>query len=179
MWVMPLYIQVLLLITLVLHWEEYRAQSGFSLLSSEKVVTFTPNSYIYVTSSKISDNILTNAETIGQTIQSFISVITKQLGGVSKQATESGGSGSSALLKIIPVVLSTLTSAHGQLQTSLRDLLTTNILGGGGIASLLSATITLDNSQVENNIAGKNVSSVNSPFTTLGVECLTMMAELT
>ena len=79
-------------------------------------------------------------------------------------------------------MLSKITSVSEELQASFKELLTKNLLGGGGIASLLSAKITLINSDVEDNLAGKNVfqdcrlvatgqpttGPENAPFVSLG-----------
>jgi predicted outer membrane repeat protein len=128
------------------------------------VVTFTPNSYVYMNATKIVNNKLTNAETIGQTIKAFISVITKNLDNTSQQAKESNGSGSQSLLQILPGILENLTLNFQEIQEKIE---LSSHIAGAGIASLLSAKITIINSDIEGNTFEK-VSDENFPFISLG-----------
>lgn len=128
------------------------------------VVTFTPGSYVYMNATKIANNKLTNAETIGQTIKAFISVITKNLDNTSQQAKESNGKGSQSLLQILPGILEKLTLNFQEIQEKIKFL---HDIAGCGVASLLSAKITLINSNIENNTFEK-VSNENVPFSCLG-----------
>lgn len=147
---------------LAVHASILSENTGSSLGGS--VVNFTPNGSIYINASKVSNNILTNSETIAQTIKAFISVITQNIDNTTKQAQESGGAGSQALLKILPQVLEKLTANSKELE-NIKDF--ENHIAGGGIASLLSCKITLINSDVEDN-SSQNVSEANSPFIFLG-----------
>lgn len=128
------------------------------------IVNFSPGSNIYINAAKIANNILTNDETISQTIKAFVSVITQNIDKTTKQAHESGGPGSQSLLKTLPQVLEKLTSNSANFD-KIKDF--EHHIAGGGIASLLSANINLINSNVENN-SSKNTSKENSSFKFLG-----------
>jgi predicted outer membrane repeat protein len=131
------------------------------------LVIFTPNSSTYINSTKIANNILTNSETILQTIEAFISVITQNFDATNQQAQESGGSGSISLITILPDILSKIISNFTNIKEKSKNLLTSPHIAGGGIASLLSTKITLINSDIEGNTF-QNTSEANSPFISLG-----------
>ena len=142
--------------------------TGASLAAA--IVTFSPSpAFISISgNSVISHNTLTNAQTIAQTILAFIGVVTGNLSGTTKQANKSGGSGGASLIKLIPGILSQLTSVSDLLKAlPIEKIGPANVIGGT-VASLLSGEINIENSRIENNYVGKNVSAQNSPFSGFG-----------
>ena len=130
------------------------------------IVNFSPKGTITVYKSSIEENILTNAESIQQTIESFLDVILGNLSDISLQAKKSGGTGSQKFLDLIPSVIAQLEPISASLKGL--DFGLTAATGGGGIASFLTATIIIDHSSIENNFAGLKVSDTNSPFISMG-----------
>lgn len=119
--------------------------------------------------SQITNNIVTNAETIRQTIEIFLSVVTGNLSDMTAQATQSGGQGAQQLIAQIPNILSQLANTSNLLKAlPLNELISKNTIAGGGIASLLTSAVIVDNSVIKNNFAGKNISSTNFPFDAIG-----------
>ena len=133
------------------------------------IVTFTPSpAFLSITNSEVSNNILTNAQTIDQTIGAFIGVITQQLTSMVSQATLNGGSGGAFFAAgTAPDIIAQITSNISTIET-IYQLTHTNIIGGGAIASLTTSPITIVNSKINNNFAGKNVSKQNYPFISNG-----------
>jgi hypothetical protein len=131
-------------------------------------VNFTPYpGLISISESVISNNKLTNAETMRQTIEAFLSVITGNLTSMSNQATQSGGSGGQTLKQNILTIISQLTTAQNTLNSLSLNILGNNTIAGGGIATLLSTNLIVLNSQIENN-SMKQVSDQNYPFNGYG-----------
>jgi hypothetical protein len=129
------------------------------------IVCFTPSpNYVVVTKSNINGNILTNAQTIKQTIEAFLEVISGYLLSTSILATESGGPGSKAYIQLIPIILAKTKEINDQLKALPSSMITNgNTIAGGAIACLLSASIIVDDSLVGCNFVGKNVNQTNEP----------------
>ena len=133
------------------------------------IVNFTPNpELISITNSEISHNNLTNAETIRQTLGSFLEVVIGNLSNTEKQAQVSGGSGAQNFIQNIPSIIQRLTTVHEQLKALPIEITFGNTVGGGGIACLLSTEVTIFNSSINNNLCGITVSERNLPFRALG-----------
>lgn len=132
------------------------------------IVSFTPNpGFITISNhSQINHNNLTNDQTIQQTIDSFLDVINQYLTGVSQQATQSGPGGEAFNLAL-PDILQKQTQVSDQLKALPLDAMK-NAIGGGGIACLLSTTLTVDASQINANYVGEETSTANVPFSSFG-----------
>lgn len=135
------------------------------------IVCFTPApAHISITNnSHVSKNILTNAQTIRQTIDAFIRVVTKHLADQTAQAKLSGGAGSKTFTDNVPIILSQLSI----IDKKLKNLPINNIgvgenIAGGAIASLLNGQINVDHSFVDENFSGKTVDKKNTPFNAFG-----------
>lgn len=135
------------------------------------IVCFTPNPGTIAISkgSHVSDNILTNAQTIAQTFESFLFVLIKYLTAQDKQARLNGGGGATKFIEALPDIILQLT----KLAVSLNDLPINEIgpansIGGGGIACLSTTEIIVNNSHIENNLSGQCVDETNYPFTAVG-----------
>lgn len=131
------------------------------------IVNFSPSpGVISISSTKICENILTNAQTISQTIEAFLRIVAENLASIESQAL-AGPSivGGTILVALIPSVLNKITSISDKL-----NLLPTfnNLIAGGAIASLLITPINIQNSIIYHNFAGKNVSNTNFPFSSAG-----------
>ena len=138
------------------------------------IVSFSPNGGAISVSgnSRVCNNTLTNAQTIAQTFAAFFTVISENLTGQSKQASLNGGSGGKQLATVIPALLTQLTEVSNMLTALPIDQLIgqakpANAIAGGGIASVLSSEIVIENSRVEHNFSGQDVLVDNSPFTAL------------
>lgn len=134
------------------------------------IVNFTPSpGFISISgNSEVSNNYLTNAETIAQTIEIFLEVITNNLSSIGKQSSQNGSSGA-IILQLIPDIIQQLLPISDALKAIITNKIGIgNLIGGGGIACLLSTNIKIDNSCIMNNYAGKNVSSDNFPFSSYG-----------
>jgi hypothetical protein len=135
------------------------------------IASFTPNpGQISVSRcSQVSNNILTNAQTIQQTIESFLDVITRHLILESSQAEAGGGPGGQEFVKMLPSIISQLTTISEQLKALPIDLIGQgNLIAGGGIATLLTSEILIDESQIENNLSGQKVTDSNFPLSGFG-----------
>lgn len=142
------------------------------------IVSFSPNGGAISVSgnSRVCNNTLTNAQTIAQTFAAFFTVISENLTAQNKQAALSeasgGGSGGKQLAAAIPALLTQLTNVQNALNALPIDQLIGptkpgNVIAGGGIASVLSSEILIENSRVEHNFSGQDVLVDNSPFTAL------------
>ena len=126
------------------------------------IASFTPDpNYLHISNSHITNNTLTNAEIIKQTIAAFLSVVTSKLSSNTKQAEKSGGNGSTNFINNVPIIIQKLTEVFDKLKEL--DIIENNI-AGGAIACLLSTAITIDNSIIKKNFSGQNVSTTNYPF---------------
>lgn len=133
------------------------------------IVSFIPSpGFISLTHSKVIDNVLTNAETIRQTIAAFIDVITENLSDIGSQASESGGAGGQAFIAKIPDIIAQVAVIKAKLDQL--NIYTGNVIGGGGIACLLPTFVTIDDSIISRNFAGKMVTdeASNYPFNAFG-----------
>ena len=126
------------------------------------LVNFAPApGYIQIFNSEIKNNVLTNAETINQTIESFLEVLIDYLGSVEKQSSGSGGQKFSNSIPEIIAKLKVVAELLEKLGIGPR-------IGGGGIATLLSTKVTVQQSKILENFAGAVVSDDNTPFEALG-----------
>jgi len=135
------------------------------------IVSFTPNpGQISVSKkSQVCGNIVTNAQTIAQTIESFFDVIVHHLASESAQALVNQGQGGQKFVSMVPDILNQLKAVSDQLKSlPLDEIGPGNLIAGGGIASLSTSEILIDESQVENNFSGQNVDESNFPFSSFG-----------
>lgn len=94
---------------------------------------------------------------------------TENLNATTQQAQQSGGSGGSKLIQLIPEILNKFSILNNDLVNSAIEQITTNnLIAGGGIASFLTAPIIIEDSKVTNNFAGKFESASNAPFQAIG-----------
>jgi predicted outer membrane repeat protein len=122
---------------------------------------------VSVSKSITNNNILTNAQTIRQTIEAFFEVISGYLLSTSIQATESGGEGSKAYIQQIPIILAKTKEINDQLKALPSSITNNNTIAGGAIACLLSISVTIDDSFIKCNFVGKYVDQTNAPFDAL------------
>jgi len=133
------------------------------------IVNFSPApGFISINNSKVSNNTLTNAQTIATTIKVFFDIIIHSLASLISQASLNpvGTGGGQIIIDLIPEITGKILNIKNNLDNV--NLPVHNLIGGGGIASLLKTPITVSNSQIDNNFSGKNVSSVNTPFDSYG-----------
>ena len=104
---------------------------------------------ILINESEISENIVTNEQTIGQTIEAFLSVI---LGSVAQMTNVANNSplGGSALLTALENIKAKAENVH--FETTLPDA-----LGGGAVAALLTCPIVINRSKFIGNVNGKHM----------------------
>ena len=114
-----------------------------------------------IKNTKITNNTLTNAQVIRQTIGAFLNIIISNLDNMSSQASVNGGSGGNTFIGNISGIIDKLSSINNAL-TNLSIANDNRI--GGTIATLLPSALIIDNCCIENNFIGKNVSMSNSPF---------------
>jgi hypothetical protein len=123
------------------------------------IVSFTPApGKISVMKSSVDKNILTNAQTITQTIKSFLEVIIQSLQNI---ADQSSGPGGEHFKQQIPSILEKMRTVHDQLQLLPIEK---NTIAGGGIAALLSTDVSVVGTRIDGNCAGQLVSEENVPF---------------
>ena len=131
------------------------------------IVNFFPSpGSITINNSEISNNILTNGQTIKQTIEQFLAVVKDNMTSTSQQATKSGGLGGNKFIKNIPDILSKFTGVHNILKDL--SIALDNSIGGGAIATLLPTYVVVNDCEIKNNFAGKKVSDTNFPFDSFG-----------
>lgn len=122
--------------------------------------------------SVISDNILNNAQSIGQTIDAFLRVIFSQLDSVAAQATLSGGSGGQKFLSTLPDIKAQgliIQEELNKIPQKINGIDRNHLIGGGAIAGLISCPILISgDSLIKSNFAGKIVSKRNLPLNALG-----------
>lgn len=142
------------------------------------IVNFAPSpGSIVITNSEISYNVLTNAQTIKQTVEAFFKVVAQNMSNMSMQASKSGGSGGSKFIQNVPNILSRLSNVHNYLK--ILPVIHHNSIGGGGVATLLSTFLTINNSQIKNNFVGRIVTPKNYPVNSNGGAVFTFNADLT
>jgi len=130
------------------------------------IVSFSPSGAISISDTKICGNFLTNAQTISQTIEAFLRIVTQSLASIASQALAGPSTtGGAILVALIPSIINQITAISDKL-----NILPTfnNLIAGGAIASLLITPINIQNSTVCHNFAGENVSKTNSPFSSAG-----------
>lgn len=133
------------------------------------IVNFSPSPrYISIVESKIDGNILTNAQTIQQSIQVFLSLITGVLSTITQQALVVGGAGGNNFITNVPIILGQLTTISNALNLLPIDELGHNSIGGGALGGLLSSAIIVEKSEIKNNFVGQEESSLNTPYHSLG-----------
>lgn len=133
------------------------------------IVNFSPSPrYISIVESKINGNILTNAQTIQQSIKVFLSLITEVLSTITQQALVVDGPGGQNFITNVPIVLAQLTDVSNALNLLPIDQLGHNTIGGGALGGLLSSSIIVEKSEIENNFVGQEESSLNTPYHSLG-----------
>ena len=122
------------------------------------IVSFTPEpGSIRISKSDVSNNVLTNAETISGTIRSFIEVVTGYLGGLEKHFPK--------LQEALQEVKSKLEPVHQALQ---KISVKGEKIGGGAVAALLSTNVHIVKSRLSGNFAGEIVDEKNFPVSALG-----------
>lgn len=131
------------------------------------IVSFTP-APLSIINSTIANNTLTNAQTIRQTIDAFIGVITGSLTSTSKQAAESGGIGGKTFIEQVPIILVKINDINNQLKALPASIISGNTIAGGAIACLLPTSITIEKSLIKCNFVGKIVDQTNVPFNAYG-----------
>lgn len=135
------------------------------------IVCFSPSpaTITIANGSQVSNNSLGNAQTIKQTIEAFLNVVTNNLNNVSQQALTSGGIGGAEFNKNLPNIIVQLTQISDLLKNiDLIQIGSDNTIAGGAITSLLSATISIFDSHVKGNLSGLTMSNQNQPFTAVG-----------
>jgi len=118
------------------------------------IVDFTPApGKIKVIRSQISDNILTDAQTIPQTIRAFLNVIRGYLERIAKQGIT--GPGGAKLAELIPGILEKIKLVADQLKDLPEITISPGVggVGGGGIATLLSTRVSINQSAVTGNFS--------------------------
>jgi hypothetical protein len=113
---------------------------NFSLLASS----------INVAQSELNDNLLTDDQTIGETIGAFFTTVVSSLDNAKIQADENKGPGAKVINERFPSLIVQFQEAVGELKE-----LTPfeGFIGGGGVAGLLNCPIIIDRSNVLNNRA--------------------------
>ena len=128
------------------------------------IVNFSPNPFtILISESRVSSNTLTNAQTIAQTLGQLLSIVVKSLNTQDSISTSNGGAGGMQFHRELPTFIARLTENYRLLTTP-----TDQSIGGGAIGCLSLASIIINDSQIDKNFAGKDVSVANSPFKGLG-----------
>lgn len=131
------------------------------------IVNFVPSpGAIMISQSNVSNNILTNAQTIKQTIEQFLEVVKNSMSSMSSQANKSGGSGSNKFIQNVPGILDQFKTLHDMLDVL--PIRSENSIGGGAIATILSTYLTINDTELVNNFAGKEDSVQNTPFNSYG-----------
>lgn len=124
---------------------------------------------IAINNSELSNNNITNYQTVGQTIKAFLTVIKNLITSTQANATATGNSqGSTKLLAILPKLQSLADETDIELQKLLLLEEIMILTGGGAIATLLKCPITIDKSCLVNNFATKIVTDVNPEIKAFG-----------
>lgn len=127
------------------------------------LVTFKLGGSINVLdNSHIANNTLTNSQTIIQTIGAFLTVIKEHLRVISTQSQS--GQNSKLIDDIILDVINKLTPVDDEL----KKITIKNEIGGGAIGNILPTYVSISDSNISNNFAGKAVSKENEEFGALG-----------
>jgi hypothetical protein len=131
---------------------------------------------VLVYNSEITSNTLTNQQLIGQTIESFLSVITAHVSQSARMTQYYPTPGGHKLVSELP----TLLQLGQQTQDLLRQVqIDENSTGGGAIATLLKCPVTVTKSKISKNFATKEVSEENIPFFAVGGAILSALSLVT
>jgi predicted outer membrane repeat protein len=145
--------------------------TGGSLGGAFVNFSLTTTGIISVTSSTLQNNVLTNHQTIAQTLGAFLSIITNLLDNIASQATLNGGNGGKNFKDHIPELL----IKGGITQTELNNanyetggFSLKSLIAGGAIATLLNCPIVINECTIEGNFAGKQHEGGTVPFSAIG-----------
>lgn len=120
---------------------------------------------ISITNCEISENTLTNDQTIQQTIESFLNVIIENLYSISQQAELNDGRGGLKFIANTDQIIGDITTINNELS---RLMIGEENKIGGTIATLLPCSITINDTIIVNNLVGENTFSDNTPFYSYG-----------
>lgn len=124
---------------------------------------------VYVTNSNISNNKLTNYQTLGQSIAAFLTVIANLNAQTTTMTTSSPSNissptpGSILVLSILPLITKLANITYSFL-LKLNLSLEIAILTGGTITTLLKCPININNTKIENNYITQRVDDATNPI---------------
>jgi hypothetical protein len=112
--------------------------------------------------SQVNDNVLTNGETIGRAILTFLEVVYPNTT-FNSFAVAAGGAGGTAMLNGLAQLQQALQQSAGPLQAAEQQIPYSLgvLVAGGGIGVLLAPVSITTGSKVDGNLAGKNVLGAN------------------
>lgn len=120
------------------------------------IANFSPSTLgiVSITRSQIINNTLTNEQTIGETIEVFLSTFILKAETLTAQANLNSGSGGQYVIQKLEEYMIKAMEVNERLQ-NIPEM--TEVIAGGAIGVLLPCGVNIDQSEIRNNFAGKEV----------------------